>query len=97
MKCGYCKSLQEDTPELVAGSANAKKASGLGILEFVELLKHVPGWAWILMGGMAVVAGVSFAADLVLEVNSLPRALWCTIQAGVSVLVILAAQIWALF
>src|SRR4051794_28944721 len=51
--CGYCRSLEEEKavapppPEPAA----PRKPSFLGATEFGEAMRHVPRWAWPLLGG----------------------------------------------
>ena len=61
----------------------------------MEMLGKLPVWLWVLVGGIAIVAVMSVAANCVLPADSLARALWSSIQLGTGLLGLLAAQIWA--
>ena len=93
--CGYCRSLEGDGDKLAVEAPSApRQPSALGIVEFFELLGKLPVWLWVLLGGTLIVAVLSVAANCVLPDDSLPRALWCSIQLGIGLLGLLAAQIW---
>jgi hypothetical protein len=95
--CGYCRSVAEEQAvvPVVEEAAPARKPSALGASEFAETLKLMPGWGWVLLGGVAVAVGVSLAADHWLPEESLPRALWSATQMVLSVVGLVVAQIWA--
>jgi hypothetical protein len=95
--CGYCRSLAEEeavVPPPVE-PAPPKKPSVLGATEFGEAMRRMPGWAWPLLGGAAAVAGASVAADYCLPEDGLARALWSALQMVLSVVGLVAAQLWA--
>jgi len=96
-RCGYCRSLEEEGKEIAppAEEAAPKKPSVLGASEFGEAMKRMPGWAWPLLGGVAIVAGVSVAADYLLPEECLARALWSALQMVLGVIGLIAAQLWA--
>lgn len=95
--CGYCRSLEEEGQALPAAApAAAKKPSALGASEFGEAMKRMPSWAWPLLVGVAVVLGMSIAADTLLPEDCLARALWSAIQMVLSVIGLIAAQLWAI-
>lgn len=96
--CGYCHSLEEEKGKVAVAApetAAPKKPSALGAAEFGEAMKRVPGWAWPLLGGMAVVAGASVAANHLLPEECLARALWSAVQMVLCVVGLIAAQLWA--
>jgi hypothetical protein len=95
-KCGYCKSLEEGAAKVELAPQATRQPSPLGAREFVELLQRLPRWFWVLVGGAAVIALVSFAGNLVLPRSSLPRALFSTLELVIGLLTLLAAQVWAL-
>src|SRR5262249_6444741 len=88
------KSIEEEAPKVPKRAAQAP--SPFGVVEFFQLLKQIPAWAWILMGGCAAVAVVSLAADLVMPDESFERALWEAIQVISGLLAILVGRIWAI-
>jgi hypothetical protein len=94
--CGYCRSLDEGAGKMaIAAAQGPRKPSPLGIVEFFEVLGKLPFWLWMLVGGSAIVAAISVAADFVLPEESLARALWSTIQVATGLLGLFAAQVWA--
>jgi hypothetical protein len=101
--CGYCRSLEEERakdppPEAAAGEAStAKKTrpSVGGLVELGEAVYKLPSWVWVLLAGMAGFALVSLLPSKKLPLDSLERAVWCTLQIAMGLLLILAAQFWA--
>jgi hypothetical protein len=96
-KCGYCRSLDGDeTPAALAPKRVASKPpSALGASEFGEAMKHMPRWVWPLLGGAAAVAVLSVAVDSLLPEECLTRALWSAFQLVLSIIGLIAAQLWA--
>src|SRR5262245_18272373 len=94
-KCGYCRSLEEDSAKLAVRPVARKTSTG-GAGDLVRLVRHVPPWAWLLLGGMALFAAASLLPGRYLAPNSFERAVWCTAQIAVGLVLILAAQFWAL-
>ena len=93
MKCGYCKSLEEESAKVLPKEA-VKKASSLGIIEALATLKHVPDWVWTLLAGAVVIVVISFGAHVMLPPNSYPRALWSTLVIAGCVMTVFIVQIW---
>src|SRR5438132_8108230 len=94
--CGYCRSLEQDAKKAALAAPTAPRGpSALGIVEFAEVLGKLPRWLWVLLGGTSIVVGISVAADVVLPEDSLARALWSSVQLGLGLVGVLAAQIWA--
>src|SRR5688572_6464998 len=60
-KCGYCKSTDPGDSKILETTAK-RPPSALGIVEFIEILKGLPTWSWVLMGGAVTVLGISLAA-----------------------------------
>jgi ATP dependent DNA ligase C terminal region len=58
-------------------------------------MKQMPGWAWPLLGGVAVVAGASVAVDYLLPEECLARALCSALLMMLSVIGLIVAQLWA--
>jgi hypothetical protein len=91
-KCGYCRSLQEspvrETPRPSAGPSKVDAAK--------DALK-LPFWFWVMILGMGVVAGASALVGARLPAGpKFERALWCTIQIGLGILLIWVTQFVAL-
>lgn len=97
-KCGYCRSLEEAAVKApaLAPVGTAHKPSQLGVVEFYQLVANLPGWFWVVvvMAGLVLVA--SLAADFFLPDNSLARAIWCSVQFFLGLVLIFAAQVWAM-
>ncbi len=95
--CGYCRSLEEEGQAIAPAPEPAAptKPSALGASEFGEAMRRMPGWAWPLLGGVVVVAGASVAVDSLLPEECLARALCSAIQMVLSVVGLIAAQLWA--
>jgi hypothetical protein len=94
--CGYCRSLEEDKAALAPTASVAPRESLLGLVELGELLALLPSWFWTLLGGIVTIVLLTLPPALVLPQEGLARALWCTLQIAVGLLIILAAQGWAL-
>jgi hypothetical protein len=96
--CGYCKSLEEDKAKFQAPPKPTSKApSSLGLVEAIQVMAMLPTWVWVMVGGMAAVAAINLPPARAFAPNGLGRALWSSIEIGLGILLILAAQIWALF
>src|SRR5439155_9764314 len=97
-RCGYCRSLEEDKSRLDIPRPNAAapQGSSLGMFEFCALLAKVPSWVGPLICGAAAVVMINIPASQLLTPDSLPRAVWTTSVVVLGVLMILAAQFWAL-
>jgi hypothetical protein len=70
--------------------------SSLGMVEFFNLVSRLPRWFWIMTGGSAVIAVISAASQYLLPPECLARAVWSTTQLGLGIVVLIAAQVWAL-
>jgi hypothetical protein len=86
--CGYCRSLEEER----ARAPLAKAAPPT----WMSLVGRLPGWLWIMLAGIVVVVVFSLPPGLSLAEDGLSRCLWCTVQLGVGILMLLGGQIWAL-
>jgi hypothetical protein len=95
-KCRYCRSLEEDAPQFDLVNKVAAKTSPLGMMEFMDLFSKLPQWSWVLGVGALLIVIISLASKFVLPATCLGRALWSTIQLGIGLLGLLAAQVWAL-
>lgn len=93
-KCGYCRSLEEDRGKVAATEPVVSPAAARG--EFFRLMLQLPIWLWLLLLGMAMFAVASYFTGKHLPPDSLQRAVWCTAQIAGGLVLILAAQFWAL-
>lgn len=100
--CGYCRSLEEERARGPVPAVGKPKPSGpprpskLGLSEFVDLLRKTPSWAWGLLAGMAAVVLLTLTPALALPEDSLPRALWCTLQIVIGAVMLFGGQVAAL-
>ncbi len=95
--CGYCKSLEEDKARVpLNAKAPQRKASALGMVEFVQVLAKLPTWTLVLGGGVAVVFAINVAPARLLAPNPLSLATWSTAEIVLGLLMIFAAQLWSL-
>jgi hypothetical protein len=90
--CGYCRSLATEAPaQLMARPPQPSRGVVLAGAAF-----NLPLWFWALLLGVAVAAGLSFAAGRLLPPgNCLPRALWTSVQIGLGVVLIFSGQLVA--
>ena len=79
-RCGYCDAIE---------SHRAAPASQ--VREFIDAL---PGWAWVLTGGIFAAGGLTFAADQLLPPDSKARVTWAIAQFALGVAGFLAAHLW---
>ena len=98
--CGYCRSLEEgkaSLPEVEKKSAVAAKKPSLGgLVELGEAMGGLPRWVWIMLMGVVVFGAFSLLPNQQLAKNSYERALWSTCQIVAGLLMIFAAQLWAI-
>jgi len=95
--CGYCHSLEEEKARVPSSvPAAAGPSSPLGSLEMVEVVRTLPRWVWLMLGGVLAIVGATFIPGLQLPRTGLLRAAWCTVQLVVGLVLVFAAQIWAL-
>jgi serine/threonine protein kinase len=78
--CGYCAQLDRQRP-----------APSLAW----HLLGEIPSWVWVLLSGIVCLGMASVLVDRRMPLNSEPRAVWGLAQLGVALLLIVAAQAWA--
>ena len=92
--CGYCRTIVE---ECMPRTAFAPRwLARLGLLQCWELLDRMPAWVWGVLAAVVAVLPVCHVADRRLPLDSPQRAYWSTIQLGLGLLAILAAQVWTL-
>lgn len=86
-KCGFCKTLQEKPVQKTQRLAPPK--SGGASSPSIQL----PFWFWVLILGMGVVIGATALVNTRLPAGpKFERALWCTVQIGVGILLIWITQ-----
>ena len=95
--CGYCKSLEEDKARMpLTAAAPRRQASALGLVEFIQVMAKLPSWTYVLAGGVGVVLVINLLAARLLASNPLPLAAWSTGEIILGLLMMFAAQLWAL-
>jgi hypothetical protein len=98
--CGFCRSLDDDKakvtlPKPVPACEEVRKPQN-GFVEFCAFIIKLPSWFWTLLLGVALFALVSYITGKHVQMTPLERALWCSIQIGLGIALILAAQLLAL-
>jgi hypothetical protein len=95
--CGYCRLLEEEAAHARPRPKPApRKSSGLGLVECLDLVASMPTWAWVLLLGEVVAVAVSIMGQLVLHEEVTEYTVWYSVQAGLGLVAVLAAQLWAL-
>ncbi|MBM3995461.1 MAG: hypothetical protein FJ303_15100 [Planctomycetes bacterium] len=95
--CGYCKSLEESgkkaetVPDPVPANAPQDTISATG-----WAISETPLWFWIMLVGVLVVVGATFAAGRWLPLTPFQRALFTTIQIGAGLGIAFLGQFIAL-
>jgi hypothetical protein len=92
--CGYCRSIEEEC--MPRGARLPRWMTRLGLVPFAELLGRMPAWVWGIVAAVVAVLPVCHVADRRLPAESPQRAYWSTIQLGLGLLAVLAAQVWTL-
>jgi hypothetical protein len=86
--CGYhptlkrCMEIETPQPKVETGPEN--------------LWEAIPGWAWVLLGGVVAIVGASVAVQFLLGDSARLRAGWAFVQIGLAEFVTLAAHVLAL-
>ncbi|TPW00634.1 MAG: serine/threonine protein kinase, partial [bacterium] len=83
-KCGYFATQEKGV---------AKPGSAKGAAAVLQLIDR---WQWIMIGGMAVIAGITFAAGMFLPERSRLRAMWSLTELGLAILGLGVAHVWAM-
>jgi hypothetical protein len=93
--CGYCRSLEEGGGPAsgIEGSSKAAAAAD-GAAALWQTMRVLPRWTWVLIGGAALILGLSIVGDALLPDESLPRALCSTTQLAGGFLLIIGTQIY---
>jgi len=96
-RCNYCRTLENDKDKVPTPAAR-KTPSNLtgGGPDFFRLIAHLPSWFWTLLIGMGVYTAMSVIIGKQLEPDLPTRAIWCTIQIFVGLVLILGAHFWAM-
>jgi len=91
--CGYCRSLATEAPAQLMAPATPQPTRGEAL---AGAASNLPLWFWALLLGVALAAGLSFAAGRLLPPGDcLPRAIWTSVQIGLGVVLIFASQVIA--
>jgi hypothetical protein len=96
-KCGYCREVEREKQTDSVEPAQETKPSFLGWRETLDLVRDLPPWFWVMVAGMIVILGVSLSTRWFLGPQSRTRALWCTVQLILGVLLFYTGQVWAWF
>ena len=95
--CGYCRSLEDSDNMPAEPPVRQDRAySPFGSVEFWQLFVKLPVWLYVFLAGTALIVSASVIADASLPADTLSRALWCTIQAGLGLILAVVAHEWAL-
>ena len=78
--CGYCSHLD-----------NRRRASAA----VWQVLGEIPSWAWVLLGGIVCIFTAVLLVDRRIPLNTETRAVWGLGQLGAALVLVLAAQVWA--
>jgi hypothetical protein len=92
--CHRCGHRAVGQPELVpAQTPAAARKSRAGDSELALAARLIPLWCWVLLGGLAAIAGVSWAADFYLPARSWERAFWSAAQVFLGLFSLLLAGV----
>jgi hypothetical protein len=96
--CGYCRSLEEERARgaIPSWDAAAPKDAASEPTGADGWLAKLPSWAGMLLGGVVFVVLINVPPSLFLTPDTLTRAVWSTVGVVLGVVMILAAQFWAL-
>jgi hypothetical protein len=93
--CGYCRSLSDQgVVQRPSVASKQVKVATEGAVAFWHMLWVMPRWAWVLLGGVALILGGSVVGDALLPGDSFWRALCSTTQLAVGVFLILGTQLY---
>jgi hypothetical protein len=90
--CGYRQTGSAGwgvRPDAAAPSGAPRRKAG----EWSQVPRLVPRWAWVMLGGVAVLGLMSVNAGLLLPPGSWQRAVWTTTQVTVGLVGLLLAQV----
>ncbi len=100
MACGYCRSTAEESggPLPVAPKPVRKRQhSGLGAIEFFQVLTWLPRWFWLLVFGVVVVVHGAIFLSMQLPAEGRERAVWSVTLIVAAFTTLMVAQLWAVF
>jgi hypothetical protein len=80
-------------PESAIGMAKHTVA-GQSAVAFWQLVRVLPKWVWVTLGGTALILGGSLAGDALLPAESFRRAVWSLTQLIVGLVLIFGTQIY---
>jgi hypothetical protein len=93
--CGYCHTLHADAAEPESALNLAKNTvAGESAVAFWQMMRVLPKWAWVTLGGMALILGWSLVGDALLPAESFSRAVWSSTQLIVGLVLFLGTQIY---
>ncbi len=91
--CGYCRSLEVEQHNQLLQEARQPSHGEV----FAGAAGQIPWWFWVLVIGVGVLAAAALAAGKWLPAgNNLPRALFASVQIVLGLVLIFAAQLYAL-
>jgi len=94
--CGYCQALEEARSAVITNqSIQFRLFSVRNLLYMWDRLVYLHEWLVLLFAGMTAAVFLSFMANRLLAAESAQRALWTTLQIGLGVVGMVAAQVWA--
>jgi hypothetical protein len=94
--CGYCQALEEARSAVITNqSVEFRLFSMRNLLYMWDRLVFLHEWLVLLFAGMTSAVFLSFMANRLLAAESAQRALWTTLQIGLGVVGMVAAQVWA--
>ncbi|HYV40138.1 MAG TPA: hypothetical protein VE988_30920 [Gemmataceae bacterium] len=95
--CGFCKSLEEDKARIpLETKPVVRPPSPLGIVEFGQVIAKFPSWVWVMLGGIATIVAVNIPQGMMLPPDTFARALTATMELLIGLVMVFAAQVWAL-
>jgi len=94
--CGYCQALEEARSAVITNqSIQFRLFSVRNFLYLWDRLVYLHEWLVLLFAGMTAAVFLSFMANRLLAAESAQRAFWTTLQIGIGIAGMVAAQVWA--
>ncbi len=88
--CGYCRSLVETEKKIVPAATTASQPNRLAVTG--EAVGFVPQWFWMMLLGIGLITGATYAGGHFLSLTPFQRALLTTVQIGLSVITMFIGQ-----